>query len=116
MVFLNITLSSALKHITRQDGEDLNGVTVMIMALLNHFPSLREMCWADDVTRAGCDKADWTQITTKCQHRDITMVGPGPDRRRGLAAGDPQDTPDQARHAVADEQGCDGPRREVRAR
>ena len=74
VVFLNITLSSTLKHITREDGEDLNGVTVMVMALLNHFPSLREMCWADDVTRAGRDKADWTQITTKCKHRDVTMV------------------------------------------
>ncbi|VXB08015.1 hypothetical protein [Nocardioides sp. AX2bis] len=74
VVFLNITLSSTLKHISRQDGEDLNGVTVMIMALLNHFPSLREMCWADDVTRAGRDKADWTQITTKCKHRDIALV------------------------------------------
>lgn len=74
VVFLNITLSSTIKHITREDGEDLNGVTVMIMSLLSHFPSLREMCWADDVTRAGRDKADWTQITTKCKHRDITMV------------------------------------------
>ncbi len=74
VVFLNITLSSTLKHITKEDGEDLNGVTVLIMALLSHFPSLREMCWADDVTRAGRDKADWTQITTKCKHRDITMV------------------------------------------
>lgn len=73
-VFLNITLSSTLKHITRSDGEDLNGVTALTMSLLNHFPSLREICWADDVTRAGRDRADWSQITTKCKVRDITMV------------------------------------------
>ncbi|PWN04262.1 hypothetical protein DJ010_00995 [Nocardioides silvaticus] len=74
VVFLNITLSSTLKHIVRPDGEDLNGVTVLIMSLLNHFPSLREVCWADDVTRAGRDRADWSQITNKCKIRDVTMV------------------------------------------
>ncbi|GAA5117275.1 hypothetical protein GCM10023339_27770 [Alloalcanivorax gelatiniphagus] len=74
VVLLNITLSSTIKHIVRQDGEDLNGVTVLIMSLLNHFPSLREVCWADDVTRAGRDRADWSQITNKCKIRDVTMV------------------------------------------
>lgn len=92
-VFLNITLSSTLKHITRADGEDLNGVTVLIMSLLNHFPSLREICWADDVTRAGRDRADWSQITNKCKVRDIAMVFGGqrydqsnPGDELGLAA------------------------------
>lgn len=74
VAFVNITLSSTVQHIHREDGEDLNGVTVLIMSVLNHFPTLREICWADDVTRAGRDKADWTQITSKCKHRDITMV------------------------------------------
>lgn len=74
VVFLNITLSSTIKHIVRKDGEDLNGVTVLVMSVLNHFPSLREICWADDVTRAGRDRADWSQITNKCKIRDVTMV------------------------------------------
>jgi len=74
VVFLNITLSSTIKHIVRLDGEDLNGVTVLVMSLLNHFPSLREVCWADDVTRAGRDRADWSTITNKCKIRDVTMV------------------------------------------
>lgn len=74
VVFLNITLSSTIKHIVRLDGEDLNGVTVLVMSLLNHFPTLREVCWADDVTRAGRDRADWSTITNKCKIRDVTMV------------------------------------------
>ncbi len=74
VVFLNITLSSTIKHIVRLDGEDLNGVTVLVMSLLNHFPTLREVCWADDVTRAGRDRADWSTITNKCKIRDVSMV------------------------------------------
>lgn len=74
VVLLAITLSATTKHISREDGEDENGTTRLILALLNHYPSLRQIRWADDVTRAGRDRADWTQITAKCKHRDISMV------------------------------------------
>ena len=73
-MLLHITLSTTIKHIVREDGEDENGVTKLVMALLNHYPTLRRIRWADDVTRAGRDRADWSQITTKCKHRDIVMV------------------------------------------
>lgn len=73
-VLLHITLSTTIKHIVREDGEDENGVTKLVMALINHYPTLRRIRWADDVTRAGRDRADWSQITTKCKHRDIVMV------------------------------------------
>ena len=74
VVLVVITLSATIKHIQREDGEDENGVTRLVMALLNHYPSLRQIRWADDVTRAGRDRADWTQITMKCKHRDVVMV------------------------------------------
>lgn len=74
VVFFSITLSSTLKHIKRVDAEDLNGTTALVTAVINAFPSLGEMCWADDVTRANRDHADWAAITTKAKIRDIAMV------------------------------------------
>ena len=73
-LFVSITLSSTTKHIRREDGEDENGVTRLILALLNHYPSLRSLRWADDVTRAGRDAADWALIKSKCKVRAVVMV------------------------------------------
>lgn len=73
-LFVSVTLSATTKHIVREDGEDENGYTRLVLALLNHYPSLRTIRWADDVTRAGRDAVDWAQIKSKCKVRDIAMV------------------------------------------
>lgn len=70
----SVTLSTTLKHVRRDDGEDENGVTLLLLALINHYPSLRAIRWADDVTRAQRDPADWALIKNKCKIRQITMV------------------------------------------
>ena len=73
-LFVSITLSSTQKHVRRDDGEDENGVTLLLLALINHYPSLRAIRWADDLTRAQRDPADWALIKAKCKVRQITMV------------------------------------------
>lgn len=70
----SITLSSTTRHIVREDGEDENGYTRLMLAILNHYPSLTRIRWADDVTRAGRDAADWAQLKAKCKVRDVRMV------------------------------------------
>jgi hypothetical protein len=72
-IFFNITLSTTIKHITREDGEDENGVTRLMLGVLNHYPSLRASRFAEDVTRAGRDEVDWAAITGKHKTRAIDM-------------------------------------------
>ncbi|WP_395695265.1 hypothetical protein [Nocardioides sp.] len=72
-IFFNITLSTTIKHITREDGEDENGVTRLMLGVLNHYPSLRASRFAEDVTRAGRDEVDWAAITGKHKTRAIAM-------------------------------------------
>lgn len=73
-LLVNVTLSATTKHIVREDGEDENGYTRLVLAVLNHYPSLKMIRWADDVTRAGRDAVDWAQIKSKCKLRDIAIV------------------------------------------
>lgn len=72
-LFFNITLSTTIKHIRRDDGEDENGVTRLMLGVLNHYPSLRASRFAEDVTRAGRDEVDWAAITGKHKVRAIDM-------------------------------------------
>ncbi|WP_341927878.1 hypothetical protein [Nocardioides psychrotolerans] len=72
-LFFNITLSTTIQHIRREDGEDENGVTRLMLAVLNHYPSLRASRFAEDVTRAGRDPVDWAAITGKHKTRAIEM-------------------------------------------
>jgi hypothetical protein len=72
-IFFNITLSTTQKHIPREDGEDENGVTRLMLGVLNHYPSLRASRFAEDVTRAGRDEVDWAAITGKHKTRAIAM-------------------------------------------
>lgn len=71
---VSITLSSTTRHIIREDGEDENGYTRLILAIINHYPTLTRLRWADDVTRAGRDAADWALLKNKCKMRDVRMV------------------------------------------
>ncbi len=71
--FFNITLSTTIKHIAREDGEDENGVTRLMLGVLSHYPSLRASRFAEDVTRAGRDEVDWAAITGKHKTRAIAM-------------------------------------------
>jgi hypothetical protein len=73
LLFFNITLSTTIKHITREDGEDENGVTRLMLGVLNHYPSLRTSRFAEDVTRAGRDGVDWAAITGKHKTRAIDL-------------------------------------------
>lgn len=73
-LIVSITLSSTTRHIVREDGEDENGYTRLMLAILNHYPSLTRVRWADDVTRAGRDAADWAQLKTKCKVRNVRIV------------------------------------------
>lgn len=72
-VFFNVTLSTTLRHIPREDGEDENGVTRLMLGALAHYPSLRATRFAEDVTRAGRDEVDWAAITGKHKTRAIDM-------------------------------------------
>jgi hypothetical protein len=72
-IFFNITLSTTIKHIAREDGEDENGVTRLMLGVLNHYPTLRASRFAEDVTRAGRDEVDWAAITGKHKTRAIAM-------------------------------------------
>lgn len=71
---VSITLSSTTRHIRRDDGEDENGYTRLLLSLLGTYSSLTRVRWADDVTRAGRDAADWAQLKAKARVRDIRMV------------------------------------------
>lgn len=73
-VFFNITLSTTIKHIRRDDGEDENGVTRLMLAVLNHYPTLTASRFAEDVTRAGRDEVDWAAITGKHKTRALKMI------------------------------------------
>lgn len=73
-LIVSITLSSTTRHIVREDGEDENGYTRLMLAILNHYPNLTKVRWADDVTRAGRDAADWAQLKAKARVRDVRMV------------------------------------------
>lgn len=73
-ILFNITLSTTTKHIRRDDGEDENGVTRLLLAVLNHYPTLSASRFAEDVTRAGRDDVDWAAITGKHRTRALTMV------------------------------------------
>jgi|GEM_PF-2698015 len=73
-LFVSITLSTTRKQVRRDDGEDENGVTLLLLALINHYPSLRALRFADDITRAQRDPADWALLQAKCKTRQIAMV------------------------------------------
>lgn len=73
-LLLNITLSSTLRHIPREDGEDENAYTCLVLAVLNHYTSLQQARWADDPTRAGRDGLGWAVTRDKCQARGVKMV------------------------------------------
>ena len=73
-LIVSITLSSTTRHIVREDGEDENGYTRLMLAILNHYRSLTKVRWADDVTRAGRDAADWAQLKAKAKVRDVRLV------------------------------------------
>lgn len=73
-VFVSVTMSSTLQHIKRDDGDDLNGTTQLILSVLNHFPSLQQIRFAEDTTRANREDVGWSQITSKCKVRAINLV------------------------------------------
>jgi hypothetical protein len=73
-IFVSVTMSSTLQHIKRVDGDDLNGTTQLILSILNHFPSLKQIRFTEDTTRANREDVGWSQITTKCKVRAINMV------------------------------------------
>ena len=74
VVFLSISLSSTILHIKRADGDDLNGATQLIISVLNHFPSLRQIRFTEDTTRANRDSVGWSMTVKRCEVRNINMV------------------------------------------
>jgi len=68
------TLSTTKRHIVREDGEDENAYLVLLMALMNHYRSLRELRWVEDVTRAARDDFGWAATKRKCKDRSIRIV------------------------------------------
>lgn len=74
VLVLNVTLSATKRHFTRFDGEDENAYLVLVLAVLNHYPTLREIRWADDVTRAAREDFGWAATKQKCKDRDVLMT------------------------------------------
>jgi hypothetical protein len=74
VVRVGATLSTTKRHIAREDGEDENAFLVLLMALMNHYRSLRELRFAEDVTRAARDDFGWSATKRKCKDRDIRIV------------------------------------------
>jgi hypothetical protein len=73
-LLVGATLSTTKRHIAREDGEDENAFLVLLMALMNHYRSLRALRFAEDVTRAARDDFGWSATKRKCKDRDIRIV------------------------------------------
>lgn len=73
-LLVGATLSTTKRHIAREDGEDENAYLVLLMALMNHYRSLRALRWVEDVTRAARDDFGWSSIKRKCKDRGIRIV------------------------------------------
>lgn len=74
VLLVNVTLSATKRHFHRPDGDDENAYLVLLLALMNHYASLREIRWADDVTRAAREDFGWAGIKRKCKDRNILMT------------------------------------------
>lgn len=73
--FARLETSSTRAQIYRPDGDDENGYTVFVLAVMNHLAgSLREMRWADDTRRVGRDTANWTRIVRRATELGLMLT------------------------------------------
>ncbi len=74
-LFGRLETSSTKTQIYRPDGEDENGYTVFLLALMNHLGgSLQEIRWADDVRRAGRESANWSRILRRASELGLVLT------------------------------------------
>jgi hypothetical protein len=74
-LFGRLETSSTKAQIYRPDGEDENGYTVFLLALMNYLSgSLQEIRWADDIRRAGRESANWSRIIRRASELGLVLT------------------------------------------
>ena len=62
-IFCRLTTGAVTRQIRREDGDDENAFTILVLALASHYAgSVRLFRWADDPRRAGRDSANWSVL------------------------------------------------------
>lgn len=72
-LFVRIEMSSVERVIRREDTEDANAFTVLMLSLINCLSGLREARWSGQITRFARDSVNATTLTRRLKERGVVM-------------------------------------------